>query len=217
MNADPRTWPLDPIDRQSEVMFGLLMTLTFTGTMSVALGSGATVRDILLAALGCNIAWGIVDATVYLLTTAAGRVRDREQSAAIRAAPDAQAYEMLRSLLPERAGELLTDAQAAAIVAWMRRNPAAQRAGPVLHGADFRAALQVFLLVSGSTFPPILPFLLIDSVPVAMRLSNAVAVAMLVLIGRNLDRQMHSGRHVMHWIIPVVGCAMVAVTIVLGG
>ena len=77
MGTQTDRWPLDPIDRQSEVMFGLLMTLTFTGTMSVALGAGATVREILMAALGSNIAWGIVDATVYLLTTAAERRRGR--------------------------------------------------------------------------------------------------------------------------------------------
>jgi hypothetical protein len=87
MGTQTDHWPLDPINRQSEVMFGLLMTLTFTGTMSVALGTGAKVRKILMAALGCNIAWGILDATVYLLTTATERARGRAQARAIRAAP----------------------------------------------------------------------------------------------------------------------------------
>jgi hypothetical protein len=63
-------WPPDPIDRQSEVMFGLRMTLTFTGPMRLALGAEAMVREILLAALGCNIALGLVDATIYLQTAA---------------------------------------------------------------------------------------------------------------------------------------------------
>ncbi len=78
-DGDRAGWPLDPIDRLSEVMFGLLMALTFTGTMSVSLGDGATVRDILLAAVGCNIAWGLVDAVVYLMTTATERGRDQTQ------------------------------------------------------------------------------------------------------------------------------------------
>jgi hypothetical protein len=217
MSAQTDHWPLDPIDRQSEVMFGLLMTLTFTGTMSVALGSGATVRDILLAALGCNIAWGIVDATVYLLTTAAGRARDRAQAAAIRNAPESEAIGMLRAMLPEPAGDQLTDAQAAAMLAWMRRHPPGDQPAAVLRRADFGAALQVFLLVAGATFPPVLPFLLVESVPLAMRLSNAVAVGMLVLIGWNLDREMNIGHGLMRWIMPVIGAAMVAVTVALGG
>lgn len=80
MGTQTDHWPLDPIDRRSEVMFGLRMTLTFTGTMSVALGAGARVREMLMAALGCNIAWGLVDARVYLLKTATGRARRRGRS-----------------------------------------------------------------------------------------------------------------------------------------
>jgi len=217
MGTQTNHWPLDPIDRQSEVMFGLLMTLTFTGTMSVALGSGATVREILMAALGCNIAWGIVDATVYLLTTATERARSRAQAASIRAAPDPEATAQLRALLPGRAGEMMSDEQAANILTFMRENPPAPDEGAVLQGSDLKAALQVFLLVTGATFPPVLPFLLFDSVPLAMRLSNAVAVAMLVVIGWRLDQEMQGGRHLMRWIIPVIGLLMVAVTIALGG
>ncbi len=78
---------LDPVDRLSEVMFGLLMTLTFTGTMSVALAEGQQVRSILFAALGCNLAWGIVDGVMHLLTTAAERGRRQVLVARLRRAP----------------------------------------------------------------------------------------------------------------------------------
>jgi VIT1/CCC1 family predicted Fe2+/Mn2+ transporter len=185
--------------------------------MSVALGAGATVREILMAALGCNIAWGIVDATVYLLTTATERARGRAQARAIRTAPDPEAKAQLRALLPEQAGRAMSDEQAETILAWMRDNPPERNAGPVLQRPDYWAAVQVFLLVTGATFPPVLPFLLVDSVPLAMRLSNAVAVAMLVVIGWRLDQEMQGGRHLMRWIIPVIGLLMVAVTIALGG
>jgi hypothetical protein len=50
-----------------------------------------------------------------------------------------------------------------------------------------------------------------------MRLSNAVAVAMLVVIGWRLDQQMRAGRRVMRGIIPVIGLVLVGVTIALGG
>jgi len=217
MGTQTDRWPLDPIDRQSEMMFGLLMTLTFTGTMSVALGEGATVREILLAALGCNIAWGIVDATVYLLTTATERARGRAQAAALRAASDPEAKAQLRALLPGRAGEAMSDVQLGAVLGWMRDAVLDPEVEPVLQRPDFVAAGQVFLLVTGATFPPILPFLLFDSVPLAMRLSNALAVAMLVVIGWRLDQEMQGGRPVMRWVIPVIGLLMVAVTIAVGG
>lgn len=66
---------LDPIDRVSEIIFGLLMALSFTGSLSVATGH-EEIRTVLAAALGCNIAWGLVDAVMYLVGTATERARD---------------------------------------------------------------------------------------------------------------------------------------------
>jgi hypothetical protein len=50
---------LEPIDRVSEILFGLIMVLTFTGSLSAAEAGRADVRAMLVAALGCNLAWGI--------------------------------------------------------------------------------------------------------------------------------------------------------------
>jgi VIT1/CCC1 family predicted Fe2+/Mn2+ transporter len=65
---------LDPVDRASEVVFGLLMALTFTGSVSVA-GGGEDVRTMMAAALGCNLAWGLTDAVMYLVATYVERAR----------------------------------------------------------------------------------------------------------------------------------------------
>src|SRR5262249_60855498 len=58
---------LDPMDRISEVLFGLIMALTFTCTLGVATANDIQVRTMLIGALGCNLAWGIIDGGVYLL------------------------------------------------------------------------------------------------------------------------------------------------------
>ena len=58
---------LDPIDRVSEVLFGLIMVLSFTGSLSVAQAGRAEVRTMLLGALGCNLVWGIIDGVFYLM------------------------------------------------------------------------------------------------------------------------------------------------------
>ena len=224
MTGQPRVRksPLDPIDRLTEVMFGLFMTLTFTGTMSVTLSAGgtadagATVNGILLAAIGCNLAWGIVDGTVYVLATVTGRVRAAARIAVIRAAGPDAAVPMVRAVFPEQAGAHLTDPEARLIAGWLRRNPPIMPI-PGLCRDDLHAALAVFGLVTGATLPPILPFLLTQDVFLAMRLSNAVAVAMLVVIGWQLDLQMQNGSRTLRKVVPVVGIAMVAITIVLGG
>jgi hypothetical protein len=58
---------LEPMDRISEVLFGLIMALTFTLTLGVVTAERIQVRTMLLAALGCNLAWGIIDASVFLM------------------------------------------------------------------------------------------------------------------------------------------------------
>jgi len=52
---------LDPIDRISELLFGLIMVLTFTGSLSVAGAGRDDVHTMLISAFGCNLAWGIID------------------------------------------------------------------------------------------------------------------------------------------------------------
>src|SRR3954453_17080712 len=67
---------LSPADRVFGVIFGLIMALTFTGSLSVASADRAEVRSMLIGALGCNIAWGLVDAVMYLLGVLAERGRN---------------------------------------------------------------------------------------------------------------------------------------------
>ena len=66
---------LDPIDRYSEILFGLFMVLTFTGTLSVASAGKEDVRTMLVAAIGCNAAWGFVDGVMYVLRNLVTRGR----------------------------------------------------------------------------------------------------------------------------------------------
>ncbi len=66
---------LDPIDRISEILFGLLMAVTIVGSLSIATAGQDEVRTVLIAALGCNLAWGLVDAVMYLVRTLTEKTR----------------------------------------------------------------------------------------------------------------------------------------------
>lgn len=66
---------LDPVDRVSEIIFGLLMALSFTGSLSAATAGREEIRVVMLAALTCNVAWGLVDAVMYLVGVAVERSR----------------------------------------------------------------------------------------------------------------------------------------------
>ncbi len=58
---------LDPVARASEILFGVIMALTFTGTLSAATAAREEVRTLLVAMIGCNLAWGLVDGVMFLM------------------------------------------------------------------------------------------------------------------------------------------------------
>jgi len=72
---------LDPVDRISEILFGLIMAVTIVGSLSIATAGRNDVGVVLWGALGCNLAWGLVDAVMYLLRTATERARNAERAA----------------------------------------------------------------------------------------------------------------------------------------
>ena len=82
---------LEPIDRILEVLFGLIMVLTFTGSLSAAESGRAEVRAMLVGALGCNLAWGLIDAIMYLMTCMVERGQQLRTVLAVRAAATAEA------------------------------------------------------------------------------------------------------------------------------
>ena len=92
---------LEPMDRISEVLFGLIMALTFTLTLGVVTADSIQVRTMLLAALGCNLAWGIIDAGVFLMARFNQRGRNAMQLRAVRTAADiADAHRIITDALP---------------------------------------------------------------------------------------------------------------------
>ncbi len=91
MGLGRRARSLDPLERACEILFGVIMVMTFTGSISVAEGAAADTRTMLAGAIGCNLAWGIVDAAMYLLANFSRRARGLATLRAIRhsTGPDA--------------------------------------------------------------------------------------------------------------------------------
>lgn len=212
----PRRW-LDPIDRFSEALFGIIMVLTFTSSLSAAQGGREEMREILLGAVSCNLAWGIVDAVMYLLAQSSERGRQVRALRRIREAADPQES---RRLFEDALPDLVRDVLRPEEVEDLRRRVAASAHDPAerrLSAADFAGAGAVFLLVVLSAVPLILPFVLMDEPRTAIRVSNGIAMALLFLGGWNLAR-VSGGRPLRAGLTMVaVGLALVAVTVALGG
>ena len=82
---------------------------------------------------------------------------------------------------------------------------------------DFLAALSVCALVFCSTLPIAVPFLLFQSVPLAMRVSNGFALAQLFIAGALYARAVGGRSWLIGLTMVVLGSALVAMTIALGG
>jgi VIT1/CCC1 family predicted Fe2+/Mn2+ transporter len=206
---------LSPVDRVSEVLFGLIMALTFTGTLSVATADRSEVREMLIGALGCNIAWGLVDAVMFLLAALTERGRNLAILKEVRTSNPTRARELILEAMPPIVASTMKPDEVDAIRSRLCSLPEPGRFSITF--ADLRMALGVFLLVFLATLPVALPFAFIHEAHRALRLSNAIALAMLFLGGYYLGG--HAGRH--PWLSGLlmlgIGAVLVWATIALGG
>ncbi len=207
---------LDPIDRMSEIIFGLLMALSFTGTMSAAVAGGEDVGGVLVAALGCNVAWGIVDGVMFVLASVVGRARDLHLLTSIRSKPLSEARRVFAENLPEQIQRALKEDEAEVLFSRIRETPEVLNPR-VVNLSDIKAAILIFVLVVASTLPPSLPFFFIDELQRAMRVSNAIALIMLFIIGAQLGRYVGRKPWPMAFAVTSIGGILVVVTIALGG
>lgn len=208
---------LSPVDRISEMLFGLFMALTFVGAVSVAEAGRAEIKEMFVAALGCNLAWGLVDAAMSLVRTVTDRGRLLTLLRSVRATPDAEAGRRLieRSLSRAIAG-LVSSEQIEAIRGRIIALPSVPER-PKLKSDDLLAALGIFLIVVAATFPVVLPFIWIADVGTAKNVSHAVALAMLFFGGLALGRYAGYGSWRVGFIMVGLGAALVIAINALGG
>lgn len=207
---------LDPVDRVSEILFGLIMAVTIVGSLSVAAAGHAEVRTVMWAALGCNLAWGLVDAVMYIVRTMTERSRLRTLGRRIRGADAADARAQIARALPDHVAALVGADERES----MRRRLAALPPddGALLGPRDFLEAAGIFALVVLATFPVVLPFMFMQDVVNAFRLSQGITLVMLFLAGTAL------GRHAEHpkpmrtgLAMAVFGAVLIAAVKALGG
>lgn len=207
---------LSPVDRLSEVIFGLIMALSFTGTLSVAESGREEIRTMLLGALGCNTAWGIVDGVMFVITGLVQRQRGRNLLLAIRGEPEpGRAHRLIAGALPP----LVAASMQAPSLEQVRQALVGMKEVPraAVGRRDLLGALGVFLLVFLSTLPVAIPFLFPLEPVRALRISNGVAIAMLFVVGYRLGRYAGGRPMAMALSMVAIGAVLVGLTVALGG
>lgn len=207
---------LDPAESLGEILFGLIMVLTFTLGASVA---GGWERGLILAAVGCNVAWGIIDGALFLMSRLFERSRRGRLIRAIQGAPDAASAlaairrEMesgLESVTEPDDRERLYRSVHALIEHGI---PAPVR----LRRDDWLGAFAVFLLVTATALPAAAPFAVVANPHLALRISNWLLVALLFVVGRRWARHTDASPWAAGLAAMGLGVLLVAVAIALGG
>ncbi len=208
---------LNTVDRVCEICFGLFMALTFVGAVKAVTAGEDEGYKMFFAALGCNLAWGLADAVMYLVRTLADRgqrlqlaqtvKREQDQTVAVRA---------LRDALPEKLEPLVEDADLERIRVRLAAASTLPPRANFVRG-DFVGALGIFLLVVLGTFPVAVPFLVVKDVATALIASRVLTLAMLFIAGFALGRYTGAGAMKAGIAMIALGILLTVAIIKLGG
>jgi len=208
---------LDPIDRISEVLFGLIMVLSFTGSISVATDGLAEIKELLWASLSCNLAWGIVDAVMYLMSSILSRGHGLSVLKKLKLTQDKEtSRELIKDELPPLISSILQPEEIDELKdRLVKIDTLPLKKEKTI--SDLRAALIVFLLVFMCTFPVALPFIFLTNTALALRMSNGIALFILFFGGISVGKYAGFHPYLTGTILTLLGIILVAITIALGG
>ena len=211
---------LAPSDRLAETLCGLIMVLSFTLVAAPQVKEGPEgVRTLLLATVGCNFAWGIIDGVLYVLCAVTQRAQRWRVVGRVKAAGDeAAAVEALRGELDE---EMPEDAPAEARGEFYRglaRLVSGVKVQPVeVTSDDMLGGLAILLVEVLCTLPAAVPFLLFRDHWVALRTSNALLLLLLFVAGHRWGVSTTGRPWRAGLVMLLFGAALVGVALALGG
>ncbi|HMK68435.1 MAG TPA: hypothetical protein VK433_07800, partial [Stellaceae bacterium] len=175
----------------AEILFGLIMALTFTVGTTLATETGPDrYADIVRGTVTCNIAWGVIDGVLYLLSDVftLGRTGMRINRVN-RARSDAEAIERIRASYHDRLAAVTSHEERELIYAEIRKFALRMKPPrPRPTRGSFAGAAIVFLLVASTSLPVLLPAVLLSNPALALEVSNALLIAGLFATGYAMAR-----------------------------
>lgn len=209
---------LDPDESLGEVLFGLIMALTFTLGARL-LSEDIASRELIVGMIGCNIAWGIIDAVLYLIGSRFSRNQRVHFVRRLRAAKsEEEALDAVREQFELENEPPLRDDDRAAfhrVVHGMLMRAGTE--GARLRMVDFQAAAAIMFLVALTAVPGVVPFLVLEDSLLALRIANAIQIALLFLAGYRWALYSGANPWRVGLAIVALGVVLVAVAVALGG
>lgn len=211
---------LDPTERLGEALFGIIMVLSFTLGASVVVKEGHdATRELLIAILGCNLAWGLIDGGMYLLSCLFERSLQLRLIESIRrSSREEEALALVAQTLDDRLEQFTSPTERERLYRELVVRFRGAELAPVrITKQDLLGAVATFWLVTASVIPTLLPFLVLDDRLVALRVSNALQLALLFVVGWRCARATHRNPWLFGSALLLFGLAMVAIALALGG
>jgi hypothetical protein len=219
---------LDPIDRLSEAIFSILILLTFTLAFRVIkfnYGTGPEiasdeVNQLLIAAVGCTLAWGIIDGVMYALTSLFERGEKHRLLRDLDAATsDEERIGIIADELDHILEPITLENKRHLLYQDVLENLRGSQPQPVgFKREDFEGAVGSVLVAILAVLPSITPFVLIRHDPyLALRVSNVISFLVLFYLGYSWGKYTGANPWRTGIMLAVVALLMMAIAIPLGG
>ena len=211
---------LDPTECLGELLVGVVLALTITLGASLVVGKAPeSTQKLLLAILGGNLAWGLIDGAIHLMSCMLERSRKARLIQSVRNAEGpAEALAIVAKEFDPKLEPFTTQEERARFYQTvLERLDAIPEERPNLTKEDLLGAASVFCLVVFCVIPALAPFLVLHDRFVALRVSNGLLLALLFLAGFRHARATLGNPWVVSLGLLAAGSVLVAATIALGG
>lgn len=219
---------IEPVDMLAEAIYSVLIVMTFTMAFNAFGGSTAVgaavdavrVSQLLGAAIGCAVAWGLIDGVMHILTSLFERAEGLRLARAVQTAPSTDAaVTLIGGELDPRLARITTDEERRLLyTAISNRIDKLTISSARITRDDLLGALATVLVALIATLPAAIPFLFINQDPyLALRASNVISILLLFWLGWRWGKYLGSRPLWTGLGLAAVGVAMVLVAIPLGG
>ena len=210
---------LDPTDRLDELLFGLIMVLSITLGASPAADAASGASTLAWTILSCNLAWGLIDAGMYIVTSLFTRGRQAKLRQMLNSAcnPDEQVA-TIGAALNDRLSPLTSPEERHALylkIAKRLRGAAVPQTHVIVE--DLYGALSTVWLTILASIPALVPFLFYSDRFTAARVSNAFVLLSLFMVGYLFSRECNANPWRVGLATVMFGAIMVAIVVSLGG
>lgn len=211
---------ITPAGRLQEIIYALIMVITVSSTVSRAVpDTEEGIQTLVFAVLGCNIAWGIVDGVMFVLTSLFNRNKSLKM---VKDATSAMTGDEALSIID---GEFNPPFE------WMLGSDERKKLNeeildhlirvrpPVVKVTrdDIIGGMFCFVVTFLTTLPAIMPFYFVGEMEPAIRMSNGIVMTMLFFTGVEYAR--YTGKNPLKTALSLttLGAVVVVITILLGG